>query len=774
MIELFEFQRAASESISDRFIEYRADPVIVGTAKHNRKVPFFQALASLTASGKTIILADAVSTMSDACEIPPVVLWLSKGKVVVEQSLANLLPGGKYHHLLGGVDVRSLGEFNERDARESTTTQVFFATVGTFNQKDKEEGNRLIYKSDIDNTETSTWDLLRTRLTSTGQRRLLLVVYDEAHNLTDAQTDRLTELEPDAFLLASATMRLPSRLHVEVEELRRAGKGDEWLTTRVDSKAVADSGLVKSTLLLGGYRAPMEETVSALLADMKKADKDAAAQGMEGRPKAMYVCNTNMVESNAFQKDEPKQPFNQRQAPPIVIWRYLTGTCGIDPSQIAVYASLNFNRDYPPPPDFVHFKGGDKDYDEFSKGNYRHIIFNLGLQEGWDDPLCYFAYIDKSMESRVQVEQLIGRVLRQPGARRYAAERLNTAHFYIRVDRGEVWDELLAEVESKLNVDSPEIRVLSSAPGRARVIDYEPKSEQEVPTTAYNPKHAVAPIEQLIDEMTDYRSDDGTNTRADGSRTITRHHLGDSEIAESKWENFAQSNLVSARWVFQREVRRRYHGALQVASTADPKFDARVGVGSKAYLHVAQIAERTVDAYLDNVELVMKRLDPYVVGSMLVKPDSVQKFTNSLHAGYDGLNGFELDCALVLDKTGLRWCRNPSRTGYGIPLITIGSTSTFYPDFLVWKHSTVFAIDTKGGHVLHEATARKLLRIEPPSGSKKRLLVGFISKGKYSASIQLEDPGGFSVWQLKQDGTRRVIHVDDLTKAVDRVLRDGT
>jgi hypothetical protein len=35
----------------------------------------------------------------------------------------------------------------------------------------------------------------------------------------------------------------------------------------------------------------------------------------------------------------------------------------------------------------------------FSAGNYKHIIFNLSLQEGWDDPACAFAYIDKSMRT---------------------------------------------------------------------------------------------------------------------------------------------------------------------------------------------------------------------------------------------------------------------------------------------------------------------------------------------------------------------------------------
>jgi hypothetical protein len=30
---------------------------------------------------------------------------------------------------------------------------------------------------------------------------------------------------------------------------------------------------------------------------------------------------------------------------------------------------------------------------DFMAGNYQHIIFNLSLQEGWDDPACCFLRI---------------------------------------------------------------------------------------------------------------------------------------------------------------------------------------------------------------------------------------------------------------------------------------------------------------------------------------------------------------------------------------------
>jgi len=770
MIQLFEFQQKAADSVAERLLDYVQDPVVVGTAKHPKSIPFFQALASITASGKTVILADVVSTVGAALGVPPVVLWLSKGKVVVEQSFVNLMSGGKYHHLLGDAVVEALADYDATEVEESDKTNVFFATVGTFNQKDKEDGSLRIYRSEIDTAEQSTWDVLKARPHRDGVRRPLIVVYDEAHNLSDQQTDLLMELEPDAFLLASATMRLPRALACQVDELRRRGKTDDWLITQVDAKAVADAGLVKSTLLLGGFRAPMEETVSALLADMAEADADAATHGLKGSPKAIYVCQTNIVEGNAYVKDDPKQPFLQREAPPILIWRYLTESCGVDAASIAIYSTLAFHKDFPPPPDLIHFRGGDRDYADFSKGDFRHIIFNLSLQEGWDDPLCYFAYIDKSMESRVQVEQVIGRVLRQPEAKRFGADRLNTAHFYVRVDRNEVFTELIGQISAKLSTDAPEIRIVAAPPGKAKPIASPVKGDYEIPTTAYDAKRARDPIQSLLTKLTDYREDDGTNIRAVGERGTIRQTVGDGDAGAVVWQDFESSNRVAARWVFQREVRRRFQRALQVADVAPAKFDAPIGIGSNAYTHITQVAEQVVDAYLENVVLVQKPLDGFRVGPVLVRPDEVVPYANAIHEGYDGLNALERTFADALDQEGHPWFRNPSRSGYAIPLISLGTTANFYPDFIIWRDGAVIAVDTKGGHLLQDAATRKLLRIEPPHGMNERLIVRFVSEGRWTPEARQTAKEGFTVWSLNQLGDRRATHFDNLKLALERVL----
>lgn len=769
MIQLKAFQKQAADQIADRFDKYYADPPLRGTQQKQRVVPFFQSLDSITASGKTVILADAVSTIATLLPIAPVVLWLSKGKVVVDQTATNLAPGGKYHHLLGTARFSYLAQYDQVDVRDAEEPLVYFATVGTFNQKDKGEGSRLIFKSEIDTAEESTWEALKLRTDDEGRRRPLLLVYDEGHNLTDQQMDLLLELEPDGLVAASATMKLPTQLGAEVKHLRDEGWTDEDLVTDVDPKAVADSGLVKSRIELGGYEAPMEETIDALISDLRDAQALAAAQAI-GTPKAIYVCKTNIVEGNAMQTDDPAQPFGQRRSPPILIWRHLTERCGIDPAEIAVYCSLKTDRNNPLPPDFNLFKGGDTDYETFVAGGYQHVIFNLSLQEGWDDPLVYFAYIDKSMESNIQVEQIIGRLLRQPGVQHYAAERLNTAHLYVRVDRRGVFNEIVEKVNAKLKVEAPGITIVETRPGKAKPESLSAKLEKTVFETAYVTDAAVDPIAEIIDNLTDYREDRGTNTKTAGGRRIIQRRIGADSDGTFEWEEFEHTNLVTARWLFQREVMRRFQGALGVASTAAPKFDAAVGFGSRAHTQIARVAADVVEAYIENVCLKQRTINPYVVGPALVRRDEMETFANALHEGYSGLNPLELAFAREIDKTGLTWYRNPSRSGYSIPLISVGPTSNFYPDFLVWKGKDVFALDTTGGHLLKEKTGRKLLSIAPARATGGRLLVRLISEGHWNEDVEQEDSDGYTVWGLKQDRSLRAVHVDSIATAAKRSL----
>lgn len=771
MIQLFDFQLSASSQIASRFIYYLANRPLAGTLKNPRSIPFYQALASITASGKTIILAQTVTEILPALPVKPVVLWLSKGKVVVRQTYANLQDGGKYRHLLADFTIRLLAEYDTSEVADDGLALIFFATVGTFNQKSKDKSSLLLFKSDLDTKEEATWEALKRRETADGIRRPLLVVYDEGHNLTDQQTDLLMELEPDGFFVASATMKLPPALSRILATLKDGGWTEETLTTHVSSRDVADSGLVKCDVVMGGYTSSMETTIDDMLQELAKATKVAASISAPIKPKAIYVAKTNIKEGNSFQRDNPKRPFKQREAPPILIWRHLIEHRKIDPATVAVYCKLDFDRNYPPPPEFVLFSGGDADYENFTAGDFRHVIFNLSLQEGWDDPDCYFAYIDKSMGSSIQVEQVIGRALRQPGARHYDNDILNTGHFYVRVDAKGVFRDIVSSVRQRLSGGDLEVRFSSYENRKNKPKEVLALKRRTVPHIYLDPTDAVAPIQKLVDDLSDYR-EDGVNTRGEGARALVKQRVGQGSDAAIKWINYDHNNPVTARWVFQLAVSRRFPRALEVAPSDDPKFDAKVQINSPAYKHIERLAADVVDAYLQHVRLKQGTFNPYVVGSQMtdMTTGKHERFLNALHEAYSGLNKLEQTFAQALDKTKHVWCRNPSRSGFGIPLVSIGQRRAFYPDFLVWKGTNIYAIDTTGGHLLLEKTNRKLLMIESPKG-KGRVFVRLVAKGKWDKTVQSIGTDGFTVFSL--GATRDIVaaHHSTVGDVVNACLR---
>jgi type III restriction enzyme len=107
LITLYQFQREAADKMAERVLDYIPDPATRGVGAKKRAIPFVQFLSSITASGKTVILADAVAQIAAVAPAKPVVLWLSKLTVVVEQSYANLDAGGQYHGLIDQFEVRA-------------------------------------------------------------------------------------------------------------------------------------------------------------------------------------------------------------------------------------------------------------------------------------------------------------------------------------------------------------------------------------------------------------------------------------------------------------------------------------------------------------------------------------------------------------------------------------------------------------------------------------------------------------------------------------------
>lgn len=759
-ITLKPWQQKASSTIVDRFVEFQEERPSFRAGGQEQRFPFYQALGSLPASGKTAMLADAVNGISAHLAPQPVVLWLSKARVVVDQSLANLLPSGKYGHLLGDCTVKPLADYDPQEVWETDKKLLYFATVGSFNQEDREKSKLRVFNSSVDlfGAEGNTiWESLkrRTALVDGDEvRRPLVVGYDEGHNLTDSQMALLLELEPVALLVASATMVLPASLNSLLNKLTTLNEDwTEKLVTNVDATEVAGSGLIKGNIDLAGYKTTMEDAVSALLE--RKKDAEAAAEGCAPWliPKAIYVCQTNVSANGAQGKEDPKRSFAQREAPPILIWRYLVEERGIDPAKIAVYCSLEVDKQFPLPESFVLYKGGEKDYERFAASSYEHVIFNQSLQEGWDDPECYFAYIDKSMGSKTQVEQIVGRLLRQPRPDESLPEAiLNTAHFYVRVDDAGTFEHVVSNVRDRLASDKVDIRITAIKPGVAPPTELEAKVAKRVPQVVREAGRAREEIAKVMKDLVDHRGG-GPSTVSDGQRAVAQVRVGDKDgKVEWAWEDYKGSSLVTARWVFESTIKKRFTEALQSVNSSDERLDARIQFDSPAYRDIQDTAQKVVQAYIDNIEMKQRRRTPYEVGRIRVDEATAVRYDNALHERYGRLNPNEKSFAKALDRLRLEWCRNPERSeaGYHIPLLQPDNGSyNFYPDFLVWKDDTVFAIDPKGDHILQGALRWKLMAIETPLVATQRVVIRLVSEGQYDEYVTRKSTTGYTVWSLR-------------------------
>ncbi len=719
----------------------------------------------------------------------PIVFWMSKARSVVGQTLVNF-SSGKYRDIVSDFRVISVQGLTPALIADASTPLMVLATTGLFNNKDQSEGALNIYKKSNDQFgDRSPWQHLIDR-SKGSERRPLIVVYDEGHNLSEQQTDLLGELEPDAYLLASATLKLPLNFQksviqpitlwveetsAEVESFKAlqavdsAGvpEAEQFTTTAVLSAKVVEAELVKKAIQFDGTTAAMESCLDDLIGRLTLLQTEISARSLGFKPKAIYVCKTNIADDG--EKDDASKPFEHRGAPPIRIWRYLVEQKGIKPKDIAIYANLTFQSGGKPV-EVNLFSKGENDFDAFTAGDYRHIIFNLALQEGWDDPACYLAYIDKSMGSTVQVEQVIGRVLRQYGAKHYNSALLNTAHFFLRVDKQSVFTEAIEKVKSKLQSEGSPIEITSAFGKSGGSRDLSPKTDIDVDlhNVFVDSEAARQAIVEIIADFPVFTAGDG-NTAAEAKSATTVVDLKNlnAEASATKWKPDGTTNPVRLRWLANVAIKGRSSRALAITDLSDPKFDVRVQVQSKAEKLVDQLARDVVSAFYQHSDLVYEPTAPFQFGVIRV-PKTAQSFTNGLYDSYGGLNKFEVIVANAIDELDLPWHRNPSSGGFHIPLLSEGDSASFYPDFLVWKGKDVFCIDSKGGHLLSDAVARKLFDIKVDG--KNRIHVRFVSEGKQAALRAKVTKGGYTVWKMKS-GSPKPIYLDSIDKALAEAMK---
>lgn len=345
-----------------------------------------------------------------------VLLWLVPSKAIRDQTLRLLKDRGTPLHAAlaeaGTITVLDLDEAKSLTrATLDTSTVVIVATVQAFNREEKEglkvyqsSGALMQHFENLPESQLGT--LLQDEngsvpcsLANVLRLRRPFLIVDEAHNnRTELAFSTLAAFNPSGILELTATPdteKTPSNVLHSV--------------SAVELKA---EQMIKLPILL--------ETESdwqkclAYAAD--KREQLQAAADLEHRSGAPYLRPLVLVQAQARSKDRDTLHWER-------ILAELIGNQGLAAEHIAVATG---ERNDLPEIEQKYLRGIA---DEACP--VRFVITQQALAEGWDCPSAYILASLAGTQSETAVEQLLGRVLRQPGAKARTTQALNQSYAYV-------------------------------------------------------------------------------------------------------------------------------------------------------------------------------------------------------------------------------------------------------------------------------------------------------------------------------------------------------
>ena len=383
-------------------------------------MPYF-CLRVPTGGGKTWLAAKSVQLANThllRCE-HSVILWLTPNKPIRQQTLKGLKDRNHpYHAALreaGPITVLDLEEAKSvTRATLDTSTTIIVATRQAFQVE--EEECRKVYQSSgalmhhFDNLSPTQRDELLSEgegaertipysLTNVLRLRRPFVIVDEAHNSrTELAFDMLARFRPSGVMELTATPdleRTPSNvLHsVSAAEL----KAEEMIKLPVVLQTEPN------------WQQCLADAIGRRDALHKLADE-------ERRTGAAYLRPIVLIQAEPRRAGVETLDFDK-------VRNELITNHGIPASEIVVATGEE--------------KGLEQIDADYKLGiadptcPVKFVITQKALAEGWDCPFAYILVSMASLHSATAVEQLLGRVLRQPGASHRSAKVLNQSYAFV-------------------------------------------------------------------------------------------------------------------------------------------------------------------------------------------------------------------------------------------------------------------------------------------------------------------------------------------------------
>ena len=376
-------------------------------------MPYF-CLRVPTGGGKTWLAAKSVALVNTHLLRVPhsVVLWLVPSKTIRDQTVRGLKD--RQHPLnaalreAGPVTVLDLAEAKSiTRATLDTSTVVIVATRQAFQVEDEE--SRKVYESSgalmhhFENITPAQRDgLLKDAgavpysLANVLRLRRPFVVVDEAHNSrTELAFDTLARFSPSGIMELTAT---PDMLHTPSNVLHS-----------VSAAQLKVEQMIKLPVVL-----ETEQNWQQCLSDgIARRNGLQALADAEQRGGAPYLRPIVLIQSEPRRAGLNTLDFER-------VRQELMTNHNIPDEEIVVATSEEKGLEAID----AAYKLGISD----PACPVKFVITQRALAEGWDCPFAYVLVSMASLHSATEVEQLLGRVLRQPGATHRAAKELNQSY----------------------------------------------------------------------------------------------------------------------------------------------------------------------------------------------------------------------------------------------------------------------------------------------------------------------------------------------------------
>ncbi|WP_418626694.1 DEAD/DEAH box helicase [Anaerosinus sp.] len=357
-----------------------------------------------TGGGKTFIAANAIKPIF--ASIPNIrakaVVWLVPSDVILTQTFKTLTNSSHPYRQKIDVDFGSCVEvyskeqlLNGQNFNPTAVTEqlsVFVLSYDSFRTSKKEgrkayqeNGNLVAFAKAMSNPDILLEDTDETALIQVVRSLNPIIIVDESHHATsNLSVKMLNDFNPSFVLDLTATPR----------------KGSNIISF-VDAAQLKKEEMVKLPVIVYNRKSQSDVYSDAISIRAKleaQAKQEQITSGRYIRPIVLFQAQPkNTADSTTYDK----------------IKKTLVDI-GISENQIAI-------------------KTGDKD--ELKKGNLlspdcpiRYIITVNALKEGWDCPFAYVLATVANRTSAVDVEQILGRVLRLPYTKTNDSDVLNLSY----------------------------------------------------------------------------------------------------------------------------------------------------------------------------------------------------------------------------------------------------------------------------------------------------------------------------------------------------------